>query len=245
MPKSNTTGAPPQLTSTPLYQQVRDDVARRIGAGEWKPGAALPNEGDLAREYGVSPGTTRKALDQLEGERLLSRRQGRGTFVNDHSSDGLVSRYAAIHAPDGKRIVGDVSSPVVLRDLADETERARLVLVKGEHVYRIRRLRTVDGKPFMLEHVSVPAAFFPNLQADGLAHRIVAMAQEHGVLLGKSEERIRVRSASPEVAETLGIKVGTPVATLDRTVRSIDGEPVEWRLAWCELTENYYLAVME
>jgi GntR family transcriptional regulator len=231
--------------NTPLYQQVRDDIARRIGAGDWKPGAALPNEGDLAREYGVSPGTTRKALDQLESERLLSRRQGRGTFVNDHSSDNLASRYVAIHAPSGKRLIGDVASPVILLDVADDAERARLDLVKGDQVYRIRRLRTVDGKPFMLEHASVPASLFPNLQANGFAHRIVAMAQEHGVLLGKSVERISVNIASPDVAEALGVELGTPVAMLDRIVRSIDGDPVEWRLAWCELTENYYLASME
>jgi DNA-binding FadR family transcriptional regulator len=38
-------------------------LVRRITALEWKPGAAIPNEADLAREVGVSPGTMRKALD--------------------------------------------------------------------------------------------------------------------------------------------------------------------------------------
>ena len=41
---------------------ARDSHRHRV----WKPGAVLPSEQDLAREFGVSSGTMRKALDQLE-----------------------------------------------------------------------------------------------------------------------------------------------------------------------------------
>lgn len=67
----------------PLYLKIKHDLAERIARGEWKIGAILPNEGELARTYGVSAGTVRKALDELERERRLTRVQGRGTFVND------------------------------------------------------------------------------------------------------------------------------------------------------------------
>ena len=67
------------------YLLVRDDVARRIDDGEWKIGDKLTNEADLAREMNVSGGTMRKALDLLESEGRLSRRQGLGTFVLDPS----------------------------------------------------------------------------------------------------------------------------------------------------------------
>ena len=79
--------------SRPLYLQARDAVAKRIAAGEWKPGAVLPNEADLAQEFSVSPGTMRKALDLLKSERLLIRRQGRGTFVNDPASEDRIVRH--------------------------------------------------------------------------------------------------------------------------------------------------------
>jgi GntR family transcriptional regulator len=49
-----------------LYLQVRDALSQRIASGEWMPGFALPNEGDLAREVGVSSGTMRKALELME-----------------------------------------------------------------------------------------------------------------------------------------------------------------------------------
>ena len=69
-----------RFTTRPLYLQLRDALAERISSGNWRPGAIIPSESDLAREFGVSPGTMRKALDLLESERVLIRRQGRGTF---------------------------------------------------------------------------------------------------------------------------------------------------------------------
>src|SRR5919205_918574 len=76
------TAAEPEapLGYRPLYRQVRELLVRRLAEGVWQPGQLLPSEGQLAAELGVSQGTVRKALDSLTAERLLVRRQGRGTF---------------------------------------------------------------------------------------------------------------------------------------------------------------------
>src|ERR1700694_5609817 len=93
-----------RLSHQVLYLQVREALVKRIADGTWKAGDAMPNEGNLARELGVSMGTLRKALDLMERERLITRKQGRGTFINDPSSDALLLRFANICGPDGKRI---------------------------------------------------------------------------------------------------------------------------------------------
>src|SRR5262245_1700819 len=77
-------------------------LVERIARGEWKPGATLPNEGDLARAFGVSVGTIRKALGFMEEERLLTRRQGKGTFVKDQGSDERVRRFDKVRAANGE-----------------------------------------------------------------------------------------------------------------------------------------------
>ena len=84
-------GGEPPSQQTTLFRRCVTHWIERIGKGDWKPGMAIPNEVDLAREFGISSGTMRKALDLLETERVLSRKQGRGTFVNDHSSISLAS----------------------------------------------------------------------------------------------------------------------------------------------------------
>jgi GntR family transcriptional regulator len=235
-----------QFSHRPLYLQLRDALAERIATGAWKPGAAISNEGDLAREFGVSPGTMRKALDLMEHDRLVTRRQGRGTFVNDQSSDELSLRYINIRGRDGQRLIGDVKSPEITKSAANKMECARLDLLTGDGVYRIRRVRLSDDEPFMLEEASVPATLFPGLEEmSASTHRIVCLAQKHGILLGRAEERISIGSASPDVAEALNVATGSPIAVLDRVVRAIDGRAIEWRIGWCQLVKNYYLAHMD
>jgi GntR family transcriptional regulator len=235
-----------RFSTRPLYLQVRDALAQRIASAEWKPGGAIPNESDLAREFGVSSGTMRKALDLLETERLLTRRQGRGTFVNDQTSAELAVRYSNMHTSSGERFAGDGRTLAVTEDTANETECARLRLRPHDRIYRIRRLRMLDGEPFMLEDVAMPAVLFPGLVDSGgdFSHRIVVLAQQYGILLGKAEERINIAIAPDSVAGLLGVAKGSPLLHLDRVVLNLDGRPVEWRVADCDLRSMYYLAEM-
>lgn len=233
------------LSRRHAYVQVRDALAERIAKGEWGPRAAIPNEGDLAREFGVSLGTVRKAMDLLEGEHLITRRQGRGTFITDPSSDDLALRFTNIRGPDGHRLEGDVRSAKITEGVANEAECTRLRLPAGDKVYRIGRVRQKDNKPFMLEGACVPAALFPGLEEkSAFTHSIASLAPRYGIFLGKAEERISVGTTSPDVAEALSMVPGVPVTVLDRVVQAIDGRPVEWRVAWCYLAENYYVAMM-
>lgn len=227
----------------PLYLQVRDAMAERIAAGEWKPSTTIPNEGDLAREFGVSPGTMRKALDLLEVERLLTRRQGRGTFVNDQSSAELAVRYSNVREESGAHAGNEVDILDITEGIAGEAECGRLYVRAHEKVLRIRRLRRRDRKPYMLEDVALPLSLFPGLsQVRAPSHRIVVLAQQYGLLLGRGEERVTIGSASPETASVLEVKVGVPLLVLDRVVHTLAGTPVEWRVGQCHIAGMHYLA---
>ena len=112
-----------QLSARPLYMQLHDALTERVATGQWRPGTTLPNEGDLAREFGVSAGTMRKALDLMEAERLVTRRQGRGTFVNDQTADESAARFCNIRALDGRRVAAQFREVWMAEGQADATER--------------------------------------------------------------------------------------------------------------------------
>src|SRR6202008_278246 len=99
----------------------------------------------------------RKALDLMEGEHLLTRRQGRGTFVNDQSSDELAARFSNIRGAEGRRICGQIKSSQVTSGSANEMECSRLRLNAQDSVYRIQRVRHDKGAVFQLEEASLPA----------------------------------------------------------------------------------------
>jgi len=234
-----------RFSTRPLYLQVKDMLIQRIAAGAWKPGAAIPNEIELSRELGISVGTVRKALDEMENERLISRRQGRGTFVIDQTSTEHAVRFSNIRNPDGGRIGGDIVTCSIVTATANETEALHLELRSGEPVFRIHRVRAHNSVPLMVEESIIPQARFPGLEQEtDVSPSIVVLAHHYGVLLGRAEEKIGVASAKGEVAKLLDVRDGHPVLTLDCIVHAIDGRPIEWRLASCNLGGNYYLAEM-
>lgn len=225
-----------QLSTKPIYMQLRDALAERIASGEWKPGSAIPNEGDLAREFGVSAGTMRKALSLLENEHLITRRQGRGTYVNDPAAEELADRFCNTRGPTGKLVAGRFEATDKVGASATDAEARRLRIGKEDPVWRIQRVRFDGDNPFMHERVSLPADLFPNLIS---TNRIAFLAHQYGLLLGKAEERVTIGAASQDVAAALRIPEDSPVMVLDRVVFTIDGRPVEWRVGQCRTATSY------
>lgn len=72
------------MTSTPRYQEIANDLRRRLAAGEFPKGSPLPGITALQVEYDV-PGlnTVRQAQAILQEEGLIEPVQGKGTFVVD------------------------------------------------------------------------------------------------------------------------------------------------------------------
>ena len=139
----------------------------------------------------------------------------------------------------------DIEPHEQTKGAANDLERERLQLSAGETVLRTRRLRRHRGHPVMLEEACLALARFPVMGNDGLAdYRIVALAKKCGVHLARASERVSLVEATPEIAQLLGVEPGKPLLRLDRVVFSMAGQPVEWRVAVCNLKEKFYLADM-
>jgi GntR family transcriptional regulator len=180
----------------------------------------------------------RKALGIMEDEHLIVRRQGRGTFVNDPVSAGLVNRFNNVCGSDGKPLIGRVEIASLTKGGANKLEGMRLQLREEEPVWRIRRSRFHNDHVFMHEEVSLPVELFPKL-GNGGSDLIVVLAAQHGVLLGAAKELISVAAASREESEFLNVAEGSPIIVLDRVVHTIHKRPAEWRVAHVPLSANY------
>src|SRR3972149_9766371 len=69
-------------SGVPLYYQLATVLREEIISGQRRIGDKLPSESDLERMYRVSRMTVREALRSLEGEGLIRREAGRGSFVS-------------------------------------------------------------------------------------------------------------------------------------------------------------------
>lgn len=229
-----------RLAARPLYLQVRDVLVQRIVVGHWKPGATLPNETQLAQQLGISIGTVRKALDLMEVERIVTRRQGRGTFVNDYAAETTFP-FSAFHSFEGQRISGQKRSRSISRVEATQEEAARLGVRRGDELIRVERVREHKNQVFMAETCLLPAKFFGRLPDEFGSYRLSALAQLNSILLGHADERVDIALADASDAEVLGVDEKTPLLRLDRVIFSDHDDVLEWRVARCYMRNERYL----
>lgn len=224
----------------PLYLQVRDVLVQRIVVGHWKPGATLPNETQLAQQLGISIGTVRKALDLMEVERIVTRRQGRGTFVNDYAAETTFP-FSAFHNFEGQRISGKKRSLSISRVEATHDEAARLGVRRGDELIKVERVREHKSRVFMAETCLLPAKFFSRLPEEFGSYRLSALAQLNAILLGHADERVDIAIADASDADILGVEEHTPLLRLDRVIFSDHDDVLEWRVARCHMRNEQYL----
>ena len=77
-----------------LYRQIADQIAQLIASGEYRPGARLPAERELATSLGVSRASVREAIISLEMGGLVEVRVGTGIFVTAAAAAPAVPRDA-------------------------------------------------------------------------------------------------------------------------------------------------------
>lgn len=221
----------------PLYKQVYEVLLRRIAQGEWRPGEALPSEQALAAELGVSQGTVRKSLDALTAEKLVQRRQGKGTYVAEHTPDLALFRFFRLSRADGGERVTPQSTPAAVRRRpAKAVEAEKLGLRRGAQVIEIRRTRLIDGEPLISEVIVLPRSLFPGIDRHGeLPNTLYSLYQsEFGVSVVVANEELQAVAASREDAKILEVEPGTPLLQIDRIAVDLDGRKVEWRCSRCD-----------
>jgi GntR family transcriptional regulator len=230
----------------PLYQQVYDFLVKQIAAGEWGPGESLPSEQALAGRLNVSQGTVRKALDALAADSLIDRRQGKGTYVAEHTQERALFRFFRMARPGGARVLPTSAGDVLKRRVARPADADKLGLKPGAEVYDVSRVRLMDGAPAVLERIIVPAELFPGLERhDPLPNALYALYhREYGINIVSATEELRADAARKEDCRRLKLPAGAPLLHIDRVAMSIEGARVEWRTSRCDTSHFVYAVTL-
>jgi GntR family transcriptional regulator len=225
----------------PLYRQVYDILVGRVAQGSWKAGESLPSEQALAKEMGVSQGTVRKVLDALTAEKLLERRQGKGTFIAQNTQERELFRFFRIAWPGGQRVTPERGDEHVTVRASRTAEQIKLDLAKGDKVVEIARTRTIDGAPVIRETIILPASLFPKIEARApLPNTLYSLYQTaYGINIIAAREELRAALADEDDA-VVGVEVGEPILCIDRVAIALDDKKVEWRISRLASTSLVY-----
>jgi GntR family transcriptional regulator len=219
----------------PLYYQLENVLREKISSGAVAPGERLPTESELIKQYGVSRITVRQALGTLAEEGLIERQQGRGTFVSQRRTrkrkfDNLPHLTGSLD----ELIEMGMDAPVKVLEFnlvaADKNEADIFQVKVGTPIYRLKRLRLFEGKPYSLIVNYVPEEIGLQLTQEELSSGAILQMIEtkFGVHLNEAKQQIKAELADPYTAGQLGVRVGAALLSIERTVFADDGKPVEF-----------------
>ena len=220
----------------PYYLRVRDHFASLIGTGVLAPQAKLPSERDVGEVFQITRVTARQALIQLEVEGLVYRLKRRGWFVSPprvrYDPAGNISFTKNVKAQGrfpGTRVISKE------RILASAWDHEHLQVTIGAPVFLIRRVRLVDDRAVLVEHLHVNAERCPGLLDHPLEGSLTEILADHyGIILRRAQVSMHPTALNESQAEVLGVAAGTPGlylarASFDQSNNVIEFDQEFWR----------------
>lgn len=201
----------------PLYHQLAEVILTRIRSGEYPPGAKIPSEHHLAADFGIGRPTARQATELLVRRRILSRRRGAGTFVQERLEEvdlfslaGTISSFHEKGIPLATRILQQPRM-IAVGDDADNP-------FAGASAYFLSRLSLVAESPVLLEEMYLHPTLFAGIEGMDLTDRSLSriVAEHYFMRPTGGTQHFRIGRLKGSRAAHLAVAADTPILIVTR-----------------------------
>lgn len=205
-------------------REILENVANDAG-----PARLIPSERFLAEHYQISRGTVRLVMNRLVADGVLYRQHGNATFTAERPPrqiDMLTS------FSEDMRARGATPETKVLQALVESAGAqiaGRLNIPPGAPVFRLERLRLVDGEPLALERTNLSIDRFPGIEEFewGMLSLHKTLEEQFGVVPEWNDTAIGAELPNPHDADLLEIEQTQPCLVLSGTLHAADGRVIE------------------
>lgn len=212
-----------RLESGHIYRQLARHLAAAIDEGRFVVGAPLPTEFELARQYGVSRHTVRRALSELKAEGLIVSRPGIGSVpIRTQSRARYAETYSSIEEL-VRYAHGRSLTPMLIEDVvADKTLADEVGWEAGRALLRIVGLRyDAANKPGLpIGHVTVWVdGRFASIRVRlrRLKGSVIELVEsEYGQRAERIAQKIDVALVPEMAADALNVEPGSPALRIER-----------------------------
>jgi len=206
-----------------LYIQLYEILKEKIEGGEWSVGSQIPTEDELCRSYVVSKATVRLAISDLARQGYLKRQQGKGTFVCKrviHEGLTMHTSFKETMLDAGMEFSTKVLANTIIMPTDDLD--VKMNIAANRHVIYIKRLRTVDNEPVLLQEAYIPHNVCPSLLEEDVANESLfdILEKKHNITLTKVKDYIELAYLTDEEASLLGLSSGAPVLVMEQQLYS-------------------------
>jgi GntR family transcriptional regulator, histidine utilization repressor len=198
-------------------EEVKASIRQRIVDGGWQAGMRLPSERELVQQFGCARMTVHRALRELEGEGLIERRQGSGSYVAQLHPISNLLQVRDIHEEIAERAHRHTTKVCgVERVRAGGEVATAMRLRKGAPVYHVRLVHLENGVPIQLEDRHVNPALAPDfMECDFTQVTPSHVLFEHAPLT-EAEQVIEAVLADADQAALLDVPTGSALLMVSR-----------------------------
>jgi GntR family transcriptional regulator len=215
----------------PLYYQLKMGLMKSIESGELQAGEQLPNELQLAEQFGISKITVRQALQGLAELGYIRREHGRGTFVCKLKVD-QGPRELTSFSEEMRRHRVSPSSRVLMSAVrkADVRISEALAISIGKPLFVLKRLRMADGEPMGVQTAHIPLDMVPGLEKENLENLSLyqILQSRYNLQPARARETYFAIRAKADLAKLLGVASGSAVFDVERVTFLPNGKPFEF-----------------
>ncbi len=218
---------------TPLYFQLKQILKDAIASSELKNGAAIPTEMELMECFGISRATVRHAILQLVNEGYLRREKGKGTFVTQPPAKIPLMQSLWWFSAEMARKGIPHTTQVLDKAIIPPSDRvAECLQIDAEiPVFFLKRLRLLDGRPYLIDWHYIPHNLCPKIENKKLENVSLyqTLFEEYAFDLhhGWRDFQPAVPSSREEI-DLLEIYPTTPILHVESTVFARDGTPLDY-----------------
>lgn len=153
----------------PKYKVVHDTIKEKILNGEYQPNERIEDGETLAKMFGCSVLTVKKALDQLSIEGYVVRKRGLGTFVKkivQNRPDGIGQEGGYLSTVQRNILRPHVTSYIEEFEIVkcNQDIAEKLNITKDDFIYQIVRVRLFDGEARIVEYTWMPINVIKGLE---------------------------------------------------------------------------------
>lgn len=213
------------------FQRLQANLAVLISSTP--AGERLPAEPELAKQLGVSRATLREAMRAFEGQGLIRRRQGVGTFVVSHTQV-IESGLEVLQSIESlaKKIQLDVSMGdlKISEEPADAELAEKLQVTAGTPLVIVKRVIMAENRPVAYLIDTLPRDLLPveELTSEFTGSVLDLLLSRGEPSLGTSATEIRAVAASTPVARALQIQRGDVLLNFEAKLNSSTGQVVDY-----------------
>ena len=197
-------------SSAYLYDQIRVMILKMIETGEFREGEKIPSEQELGELFGASRITIRRAIKELENEKVLKIVRGKGTFIEKTKKPVRILNLEEGFT-DGLQIgTNQVTKVILEKKIITASRKISKLFMRDEPIEvlkLIRIIRECSGQPISVDYAFIPLDIYPDIE-EKVSDNISTFRLIHnyyGINFKKAKKEVEIVHPNNEIAKLMNV----------------------------------------